>query len=65
MNVHDAGDFEEGFEEYDRYGQRGMDGGKDPALEPAVNGYIAFENGISRSTNPHSATSQLSHKQAN
>jgi hypothetical protein len=27
-------------------GQRGVDGGKDPALEPAVNGYIAFENGV-------------------
>eukprot|EP01052_Picozoa_sp_SAG31_P001212 SAG31_NODE_41_length_31342_cov_8.029286_2_plen_152_part_00 len=23
-----------------------MDGGKDPALEPAVNGYISFENGV-------------------
>ena len=23
-----------------------MDGGKDPALEPATNGYIAFENGV-------------------
>lgn len=40
------GDFEEGFEEYDRYGQRGMDGGRDPALEPAVNGYVSFENGV-------------------
>ena len=29
-----------------QYGQRGMDGGKDPALEPAVNGYISFENGV-------------------
>ena len=29
-----------------RYGQRGTDGGKDPALEPAVNGYISFENGV-------------------
>ena len=29
-----------------QYGQRGMDGGKDPALEPATNGYIAFENGV-------------------
>ena len=40
------GDFEEGFEDYDRYGQRGMDGGRDPTLEPAVNGYISFENGV-------------------
>jgi hypothetical protein len=31
-----TGDFEDGFEEYDKYGQRGVDGGKDPALEPAV-----------------------------
>ena len=29
-----------------RYGQRGMDGGKDPSLEPAVNGYISCENGV-------------------
>ena len=41
-----VGDFEPGYEEYDSYGQRGMDGGKDPALEPAVNGYIGFENGV-------------------
>ena len=27
-----------------RYGQRGMDGGKEPSLEPAVNGYVSFEN---------------------
>eukprot|EP01043_Picozoa_sp_COSAG02_P058035 COSAG02_NODE_7154_length_3152_cov_1.172945_2_plen_279_part_00 len=37
-------DMEEGYEDFDRYGQRGMDGGKDPSLEPAVNGYVAFEN---------------------
>lgn len=37
------GDFEDGYEDYDRYGQRGTDGGKEPALEPAVNGYVAFE----------------------
>ena len=37
-------DMEAGYEDFDRYGQRGMDGGKDPSLEPAVNGYVAFEN---------------------
>ena len=39
-------DFEEGFDDFDIYGRRGMDGGKDPALEPAVNGYVSFENGV-------------------
>jgi predicted dehydrogenase len=39
-------DAEEGYEDYSFYGQRGVDGGKDPALEPAMNGYICFENGI-------------------
>ena len=40
------GDFEDGYEDYTHYGQRGADGGKDPALEPAANGYIVFENGV-------------------
>ena len=37
-------DMEKGCEDFDRYGQRGMDGGKDPSLEPAVNGYVAFKD---------------------
>lgn len=41
-----VGDFEDGYEDYTHYGQRGADGGKDPDLEPAANGYIVFENGV-------------------
>ena len=39
-------DFEDGFEDFDKYGRRGMDGGKDPSLEPAVNGYVSFDTGV-------------------
>jgi predicted dehydrogenase len=39
-------DFEKGYEDFDAYGNRGMDGGKDPSLEPATNGYISFSNGV-------------------
>lgn len=38
-------DFEKGYEDFSKYGTRGMDGGKDPTLEPAANGYISFTNG--------------------
>jgi predicted dehydrogenase len=33
-----VGDFEDGYEDYTHYGQRGADGGKNPDLEPAANG---------------------------
>ena len=39
-------DFEQGYEDFDVYGKRGMDGGKDPSLEPATNGYVSFSNGV-------------------